>query len=274
MLKFKGKGLFVFSDPGGAKAVLAHVCAIKRELGEFKIISDKQYSFYKDFGLPIVQQTHLPTPKDVVEQMRPDFIFTGTSYTSSIELQYLKAAKQNSITSYSFIDHWTFFKKRFLYSEEYIFPDFILVLDEKAKKQASDEGIDGSTIEIFNNPYYLYIEKWKPDISKAELLDKLGVKKKENKLVVFAPDPLSNVNGMQHYGFDEISVTKTISKMLESKKKDYIDQIGVFLTQKPNQFASLGNGQPNKDDGKTSSQIISLQPKRLGMNNNLIDRAA
>ena len=66
MLKFKGKGLFVFSDPGGAKAVLAHVGAIKRELGEFKIISDKQYSFYKDFGLPIVQQTHLPTPKDVV----------------------------------------------------------------------------------------------------------------------------------------------------------------------------------------------------------------
>ena len=61
---------------------------------------------------------------------------------------------------------------------------------------------------------------------------------------------------------------------IESKKKDYIDQIGVFLTQKPNQFASLGNGQPNKDDGKTSSQIISLQPKRLGMNNNLIDRAA
>ena len=61
---------------------------------------------------------------------------------------------------------------------------------------------------------------------------------------------------------------------IESKKKDYIDQIGVFLTQKPNQFASLGNGKPNKDDGKTSSQIISLQPKRLGMNNNLIDRAA
>ena len=49
VLKLKGKGLFVFSDPGGAKPILSYVALNK--ISNYFIISDRVYNFYTDFGL-------------------------------------------------------------------------------------------------------------------------------------------------------------------------------------------------------------------------------
>ncbi|HXB41275.1 MAG TPA: hypothetical protein VNZ49_12085 [Bacteroidia bacterium] len=213
MFEFKGKGLFVFSDPGAGKAVLAQVLALKDLLIEYKIISDREYSFFKDFDLQVLQNTN--SAEDVIRKIKPDFVFTGTSYTSQIELKYILAAKKENIKTYSFIDHWTSLKERFNFSGKYIFPDHILVIDERAKSLATESGIDNSLVKIFGNPYYLYLEKWRPEITKTELLAMLHSKKINSPIIVFAPDPLSNVATSLNYGFDEISATKNISNMLD-----------------------------------------------------------
>lgn len=233
---FSGTGLFVFSDPGAAKAVLAQAFKLKFVLEKSIIISDRIYSFFDSFGLEVTFS--IKKPEDVVLNIKPDFIFTGTSYTSKIELEYLKLAKKNSIKSYSFVDHWTSIKERFLLTNEYVFPDSILLIDESAKNIALESGIENSLLVVFGNPYYDYLKNWKPDITKCELFNKLNIPYNDNKTIVYAPDPLSNVNGRETYGFDEIEITNQINCILLELNLP----INFILKMHPNQ-----NIKKNKD---------------------------
>ena len=122
--KLRGKGLFVFSDPGGAKPVLALVESIIPQLLAYKIISDRVYSFYKDFSVEV--DVPGETPYDLLRSFKPDFVFTGTSYMSKIELDFIKVANALSIITFAFIDHWTFMRERFDNKGEMIFPDTII----------------------------------------------------------------------------------------------------------------------------------------------------
>ena len=90
---FKGKGLFVFSDPGGAKPILALLTIIKKNLDDFIIISDRKYDFYNEFELNV----QLPDIASDFENFKPDFLFTGTSYTSKLELKYIERSNKINI---------------------------------------------------------------------------------------------------------------------------------------------------------------------------------
>ena len=45
----KGKGLFIFSDPGGAKPVLSFI--YNKKIKNYKIISDRKYNFFASRNL-------------------------------------------------------------------------------------------------------------------------------------------------------------------------------------------------------------------------------
>ena len=90
------RGLFVFSDPGGAKPILGLITLIKKELKNYRIVSDRTYSFFKEFNLEV----NKPNIHDDIDNFNPDFIFTGTSYTSKIELEYIEKSKIKNIVSY------------------------------------------------------------------------------------------------------------------------------------------------------------------------------
>ena len=55
---------------------------------------------------------------------------------------FLKIANSKGIKTISFIDHWTNLKQRFKLQEQYIYPEQILVIDQKAKNLAINEGIE------------------------------------------------------------------------------------------------------------------------------------
>ena len=92
--KLNGKGLFVFSDPGGAKPLLALVTLIKNNLNDYRIISDRKYDFYDEFGLNV----HVPNILSDFDNFKPDFLFTGTSYTSKLELKYIEKSILTRLT--------------------------------------------------------------------------------------------------------------------------------------------------------------------------------
>jgi hypothetical protein len=108
-LKHKGKIVFVFSDPGGAKPCLALI--EESNLTNAIAISDREHSFYKDFNTPVKILTQ--GFEDFMDALKPELIFTATSYRSDIEQQFIKIALKRSIACYSFIDHWTSILKRF-----------------------------------------------------------------------------------------------------------------------------------------------------------------
>jgi hypothetical protein len=232
MPDFKGRGLFVFSDPGGAKGVLAQACAMK-DPGASKLISDRVYEFFNHFPL-YIEKPELP-PAQVLAEFKPDFVFTGTSYTSSLELEYIKAANESGIQSFAFIDHWTAIRERFSWQGTEILPGQILVLDEEARRMALGQGLEDDRVLVFGNPYHEFLKTWKPSLGKEAFLEVMGILNPRKGLVVYAPDPLSNVNGTSNFGFDEVSATRDLVP---------------FFREWEGRYEFLCNPHPNQDLGK------------------------
>ncbi len=237
MLKIKGqRGFFVFSDPAGAKACLALVKSFQNK--EILIISDRKYSFYSEFNLEV----YLSTEKSTTEWFdffKPDFVFTGTSmpqnsvieFPKKIELEFLRESKSRKIKTYSFVDHWTNMSERFKYIEEYIYPDELWVIDNYAKEKAIEFGIDENIIVVSDNPYYNYLKEWKSNISKDDLFDKIGLRKNE-KFILYAPEPISTFNLQEKYGYDELSGLIHLNKSLRELK---LGNIKIIVKAHPNQ---------------------------------------
>ena len=251
-LNLRGRGLFVFSDPGGAKPLLALAKSLENSLNFCKIISDRIYPFFKDFNLVVYEST-LPARIEL-QATRPDFLFVGTSYTSDIELNYVKEANRLGIKSFAFVDHWTSMKERFILNGEFVYPTFIIVVDKIAKNKAIEDGIPQDIIEIFPNPYHNYIKDWKPVDTKNDFFLKLGLDIRKKKIITYAPDPLSNINGELEYGFDEISSTLTLCESIKSLNENYL----FLLKLHPNQ--------KNDNIQKSISSQIFILPNDVDVN--------
>jgi len=235
--KLSGKILFVFSDPGGAKPCLSLI--EENSLTEAIAVSDRQYPFYNDF------KTHVRIEnqnfEQLVDSINPELIFTGTSYTSNIENQFIKIAQNKNIPCYSFVDHWTSISRRFYdSSEKMILPDKVWVIDERAREIAIQEDIDKTKIIISGNPYHDWLRNWKPSISKEVFLKQLHLHNLNTKLLVYAPDPLSNVKGKEVYGFDELSASTDLVELFKTHQKE-LNQWNVLVKAHPNQDRSKLN---------------------------------
>ena len=82
-IELLGAGLFVFSDPGGAKAVLSKALALQAKGKEVFLVSDRRYSFYDDF-LPLTINEVPDNIDDFIYKMKPGYLFSGTSYNFDI----------------------------------------------------------------------------------------------------------------------------------------------------------------------------------------------
>jgi len=244
--RLSGKGLFVFSDPGGAKPLLAAI-KLTHGLKEYMVVSDRVYDFFDDFGIPVTSCT-AGSEEELIQKFRPDFIFTGTSYTSAIELRFIKAAKKLKILSYAFVDHYTNFQGRFHFENELIYPDTICVLDNKAQSIATSHHPDAA-VTITGNFYHEYLKSWKASVTKKDFLSKINIPA-ENKIIVVAPDPISNVGGIDEFGLDEISVCKNIFDAVTFLNRN---DISVIVKAHPNQKKEIFN----KEYFPTSVHVVS-----------------
>lgn len=228
--KFKGKVLFVFSDPGGAKPILSLI--EENNIDSCLAVSDRNYSFYAEFKTPVqIIENEL---EEIVNSYKPDLIFTGTSYPSNFDKKFLKIGLDKNIECYTFVDHWTNMDLRFRYENNFLEPSQVWVIDERAKEMAMQAGIPDSKIIISGNPYHRWLKGWKPKISKEFFLKTIGLKNNTDVLIVFAPDPLSNINGMQKYGFDELSALKDLVKLFEENKSELL-HFKILVKAHPNQ---------------------------------------
>jgi hypothetical protein len=196
--------LIVFSDPGGAKPCLS-LAKKWRESDEILVCSDRQYAFFETFEIP-VRYCRGEDAHAIFDEFRPDSLFTGTSYTSRIEMDFVREAAKRGIPSASFVDHYTGFDVRFESGEERILPDEIHVLDDKAVALAREAGLPGGRIRITGNPYYEFLRSWQSQLSKEEVFQQLGIPVSETKTILFAPDPLSNAGGAEKFGTDEVAI--------------------------------------------------------------------
>ena len=224
--KLVGRGLFIFSDPGGAKPILSYA-TLNASLSNVLVVSDRKYPFFNDFQIPVNFYNN-ESIAEIIDKFKPSFIFTGTSYTSKLEIKFIKIAKQLEIPTYSFIDHYTSFLDRFNLDGEQVYPDFICLIDDLAKSILHQKKIEVPAI-ITGNYFHQYLKMWKPIYTKKEFLEKVGIQLGKKKLCVYGPDPLSNI--VKFNEFDELEATIQLSKIAEELKETH----QFILNPHPNQ---------------------------------------
>lgn len=232
--KLEGKGLFAFSDPSGAKSVLSYI-KLNPYLKDCKVISDRKYDFFEDYKIDV--EDYIPGTEDkLLNEYKPDFLYLGTSYYATTEFELIKAANKKGIPSYSFIDHYTNFKERYSRNNEIVFPSFFCVLDERAFEIGVRNGFPKEKIIITPNPYHLFLKNWRPNLTKAEFLLKVEIPNNK-KIILYAPDPLTNLGGKEFYGIDEITVWQDLLDSL-CKLEYSIKQYVLIIKLHPNQQLS------------------------------------
>ena len=225
----KHRGLFVFSDPGGAKPLLAFIK--NHKLKDYKVISDRVYDFFLDFGINVIHYKN-ESIKKIVQDFNPNYILSGTSYTSKIELRFIREANNLNIDTYTYIDHYTNYKERFVLEKQYFFPKNIILIDKIAEKIAIKTKLSAhSNLIVINNFYHDFLRNWVPKTNRENFLNNRQIKSDE-KIIVFAPDPLSNVNGKEKYLFDENDIWNDFSDVI---RKINSNKLIVIVKFHPNQ---------------------------------------
>jgi hypothetical protein len=222
-------GLFVFSDPGGAKPILAFIY-LNNISSSSIVYTDRQYDFFDDYpGIKIIKYTNQNIEK-LIDTHLPSFVFTGTSYTSKIELLFLEAANNKKISTFSFIDHYSNHIERFHLGDKIILPNTICYPNLKIA-EISKNKFNGIEKCIFPNYHHKFLENWSPTISKSQFASKLGIGNNK-KILLFAPDPISNIGGVIKYGIDEVTSWNLLIKNLESLD---VNSFVIILKLHPNQ---------------------------------------
>ena len=234
---FRGKRvLFVFSDPAGAKSLLAFSDSHKKIFEASLLISNRDHPFYGEFDSQVKTILNdLDKLIRLINEFNPDIIFTTTSFPAGIELNCIKIAlKLRNVTTISFVDHWINFKARFIDNDVLYLPEKILVLDKRAKQFAKEEGIPEGLIFEFENPYYSYLKAWKSQFTPNEISKTININKK---YYLYAPEPLSKFGLKKKFGFDEFQVLKFIINNIFQKGINH-DYILVYKCH-PNQSAKF-----------------------------------
>ncbi len=210
------KVLFVFSDPAGAKALLAFISLNCHCFKDYKILSNKIYDFYGLFELEVGNSSIKPA-EEWINSFEPEIVFTGTSFPEEIELSFIEAAHKKKIFSISFVDHWINFSLRFKKDEKFIYPDIICIIDDEAFQIAIKDGIPAEKLRIFVNPYYGYLRLWKPAVVRDVVLKQLKLPPNSHYLL-YAPEPISLFGLREKYGFDELDGLKELRAALADQK--------------------------------------------------------
>jgi hypothetical protein len=221
--------LIVFSDPGGAKPCLA-IAKKWQETHEVLVCSNRFYSFYESFGMAVRDCTS-DNAEEIFDEFQPCSLYTGTSYTSSFELDFIRHAETRKIKSTSFVDHYTGFDTRFGPMTNRVLPDEIHVIDKEAADLAQAAGLPLQRIRIVGNPYHDFLREWQPRYKKQELFKKIGVPISDATTILFAPDPVSNAGGRAKFGTDETEILSILLQALNTVGKPF----QLLIKPHPNQ---------------------------------------
>ena len=257
--------LIVFSDPGGAKPCLS-LAKKWQDSDELLVCSDRQYAFFETFEIP-VRYCRGEDANAIFQEFQPDSLYSGTSYTSRIELDFLREAAMRGIPSASFVDHYTGFDVRFGTAEARILPDEIHVLDEKAAALAREAGLPERRIRITGNPYHEFLCSWRSRLTKEQVFQKLEIPLSDAKIILFAPDPLSNAGGAEKFGTDEVAILKLFLESLGEAGRP----TQLLIKAHPNQ--SLDYLKTGLQNAPQNVELHLVQSEKDALLNDLIQHA-
>lgn len=191
----------VSHDAGGAEIISAWIKRNTQHHYDYLLAGPALNIFNHKLNLN-VKAKNAESFLEMIRQNQYDFLLTGTSWDSQLELNCLSIAKQHGLQSISFLDHWSEYNSRFKLSDGHVYPDEIWVADDYAGALAKKFFRDIS-IQTMGNPYL--------DQIKLEYDALCTPKRKETKKynIVFLSEPISALakkfyDDENYYGANEI----------------------------------------------------------------------
>lgn len=146
------KILFVAHDPGGYDVISPVVQRTKQKNIPFEFYcagpAAKLDCLHEMAETEIMQRI-----QDMLDKKLLLGVVTGTSWGSNLELEAISLCKSRRIPTISILDYWSNYQARFLYKGgSYIFPDYYIVMDTLAAKEAEEDGIPSKILRVLGHP--------------------------------------------------------------------------------------------------------------------------
>ena len=250
--------ILIFSrDPGGANTVIPLIKPLINEGYEILLYGkDTALNKYSSNGLNAlnimdeIDNVSMEDIKQFLIEKTPGLIITGTSADDLTEKFLWSSARQLNIPSFAILDQWINYGLRFSQYGvaelekfninprlEYL-PAKIMVMDEMARREAVDEGIDKDLLVITGQPHFESL------LQKASAVeDKSAVRKKyltgdNEKIFLFVSEPISetyreNDNSKHFWGYTERTVFALTLQAIESVSDDLKEKFTVIIRPHP-----------------------------------------
>lgn len=152
---------------------------------------------------------------ELIAEINPDVLLTGTSWTTDYELRAIKKAKELGIPSVTYLEHWVHYKERFGFPRENWkenLPEELWVGDKKAEEMANSMDF-GKRVVYIENEYFNSV--------KVEYNNYCDSAKSEEETILFISEPMSeSINSMgdsMDWKFTEYNVLENVLKRLIEK---------------------------------------------------------
>lgn len=228
--------LFVAAEAGAAQ-YLSRIIK-KFDVDSLCISSEISKKIFDENGI----KNNLAIPKKQIDRI--DLIVTGTCWENGIDKEYLKFAIEKNIPCISIIEHWSWYKKRFLQNHQLILPDYILVNDISAIDEAQNEGLPKEKLVSLGNPILEeFAEKKINPVNKNEWLKRLGVPR-SNKIITFISEVFKEdfpQKSSYYQGFDEYQVVEDIYSIISNNHNLILKLHPSEKNEKYSKYKSLKN---------------------------------
>lgn len=161
-------------------------------------------------------------------------IIVAAAWGSTSDKILLKKAKELKIPTCAIVDHWSWYKERFLLQDEFILPDYILLNDEFSKKECLALGFKEDNLIVLGNPVLEH--RW-DDIAKTPL----NKTSQPFDSILFISECYKNSfpKGSEFdNGFDEFEV---LDKILRCKKENDIIFVKLHPKETPDKYKDYEN---------------------------------
>jgi hypothetical protein len=280
----RGKILLFSRDPGAANTLIPLINPLKEMSCEVKLYGKEfalqQYSKFGFVGTDIAQHVKSFSQTCIFNFLKdenPNFIITGTSGEDFTERYIWQSAQELNIPTLAILDQWLNYGVRFsdfstldLDNENikpvYV-PAFIAVMDQQAKNELIECGVDASRVIITGHPYFEFLSQQKNKVTQYEVKSALGIGQFDI-VITFASEPiLRDYGGIDCWGYTERTIFESFVDALKTILRRYSQKITVIIKVHPreslNYYVEFANHEKVADisfvlDQRTESSKIIL----------------
>lgn len=228
--------LFVASDPGGSRALLALVNKFNKNNFKVLVVANGYLHYECADNIPRVTVGDVSTFEkfsNAVKKENIELVYFGTGVQDRLPLDVAHYAKLMNVPTIAVLDNWMNYRER-LISDNYglVLPTIYAVMDEHARTGAIDEGIPENIVCVTGHPALEGFEKRATCFSSKRRGGSLS--NSVIKSILFVSEPVEDDHGSSKDNPDYRGYTeKTILENLSSNLQKYSKEITINLLCHP-----------------------------------------